>query len=68
VAGGGDVAVTPHEPATEAATQRYRLAGSAADAAIATNAVQGAVASEPAESEENFTRSSIARVTTDLSR
>lgn len=44
--GRGDVAVTPHELATNAAMRIYGLGGNAVDAAIAANAVQGVVAPE----------------------
>lgn len=46
VAGYGGVAVTPHYLSTQAALRALELGGSAIDAAIAANAVQGVVAPE----------------------
>lgn len=44
--GFGDIAVTPHHLATQAAMEAYTRGGNAVDAAIAANAVQGVVAPE----------------------
>lgn len=46
IRGFGDVAVTPHHLATQAAMETYIRGGNAVDAAIAANAVQGVVAPE----------------------
>lgn len=46
VRGRADVVVTPHDSATAAGIELFALGGSAVDAAVAANAVQGVVAPE----------------------